>query len=357
MKLIDRYIIRQYLSTFVFIMGIVLVICVLVDFVEKLDEFIDKNPPMSEIIFDYYLNFIPFFGNLLLPICVFLAVIFFTSRMSGRTEMIPMLGAGISFYRLLVPYLIASALIAGFSGYLKSYVIPQATAERMVFEYKYFKKKRISSRKHIHKKVAKDTYVYISFYDDKRKEGHTFALERFKEGEIITRINARKITWVDSTQSWTMRKVYIREIDGLSESMTYHQSMDTTFLLSPDDIYKKEMMAESMPLPELLRYITLEEMRGSDILQELYIERQRRFSDPVAVVILTLIGFALASRKRRGGIALNIGLGLVLCFLYIALLIGGQAMVGEDVEPWVAVWFPNMIYLPISLYLLWLAPK
>ena len=346
LKKIDIYIIRQYLLTFFFILGMVLAICLLVDFVEKIDEFIEKDPPLKEIIFDYYVNFLPFWGNLLTPICIFLGVIFFTSRMAARTEIIPLLGSGVSFYRILAPYIITSIILAGASFYLKGYLVPESTAQRIEFEYKYLRKRKISSNKHIHKKVAQDSYVYISYYNERKKEGLTFALERFKDGDIVTKIHAKRIVWVDSTASWKLRDVRVRHIDGKKESMSYHKSIDTTFLLTPDDIYIKEQKAESMTLPNLIEYTKLEEMRGSDILEELYIEKYRRYADPVSIIILTLIGFAMSSRKSRGGIALQIGLGLLICFVFIALLFAGQAIVGDKYPPWVAVWMPNLFFFP-----------
>ena len=226
--------------TFLFILGMVLAICLLVDFVEKIDEFIDKDPPMKELIFDYYLNFIPFWGNLLTPICIYLGVIFFTSRMASRTEIIPLLGSGVSFYRILAPYVLTAIFLAGVSFYLKAYLVPEATAERIEFEYKYLRKRKISSNKHIHKKIAEDSYIYISYYNERKKEGLTFALERFEGGDIVTKIHAKRIIWVDSTKSWKLRDARIRHIKDKKESMTYHRGIDTTFLLTPDDIYIKE---------------------------------------------------------------------------------------------------------------------
>ena len=357
MKLIDRYITRQYATTFLFILGMVISICVMVDFVEHLDAFIDKKPPVAEIIFDYYFNFIPFWGDLLTPICAFLAVIFFTSRMAGRTEIIPMLGSGISFYRIFLPYLLTASIIAGISYYLKGFAIPEATEQRIEFEYKYFRKRKISRKRDVHKKVAQDTYIYIGYYNEKKKEGHTFGLEKVKDGDIIAKIEAKRIKWVDSTQSWQLHQVLARYLDGKKEILRHEQMIDTTFLLAPDDIYVKEEAARSKTLPELIEYIQLEEMRGSDILEELYIERQRRLADPVAVIVLTFIGFAMASRKSRGGIALQIGLGLLLCFLYVGLLFAGQALVGDDFPAWLAVWMPNFIFFPFSLLLLRMVPK
>lgn len=353
MKIIDKYILKQFLTTYFFIQGAFIAICIIVDVVEKMDDFIDKKPPITEVLFDYYLNFMPYWGLLLMPLCVFLAVIFFTSRMAARTELIPILSVGVSFYRLMVPYLIVGVLLAGMSFGLKAYVLPDSTSTRIEFEYKYFRKRRISSHKHIHKKVAHDTFVYISYYNEKRKEGHTFALERLKDGEIVSKISARKIAWVDSTEKWRLKTVSVREIDNRkAEQLHKFDQIDTTFLLTPDDLYIKEQWAETMNLPALNNYIRLEEMRGSDILKELYVERMRRFSDPVALIILTLMGYSLSSKKSRGGVALRIGIGLILAFMYIALLFVGTAIFGEQF-----VWVPNGIFLAVSVFLLVRAPK
>jgi lipopolysaccharide export system permease protein len=357
MKLLDRYIIRKFATSFLFLLGALIVIVVLVDFVEKLDEFVDKKPPLHEVIFDYYINLIPYFGNLLTPVCIYLAVIFFTSNLAQRSEIVAILSSGTSFYRLLRPYMIAALVFAGISFYLKSYMIPSATAKRIEFEYKYLRKKKVSKDKDIHKKVATDTYVYISFYNAQRKEGHHFTMEKIRNGDVIRKIHADRIIWQDSLQNWQLRKVRIRTIDGRKESLSFRAQMDTTFLLTPDDIFIKEMKAESMNLTNLIEYIRLEQMRGSDILDELYIERHRRFSDPIAILILTLIGFAMSTRKSRGGIAFQIGIGILITFLYIILLFIGQAFVGENVSPMLAVWFPNFLFFPLALFLLRIVPK
>ncbi|RMG21979.1 MAG: YjgP/YjgQ family permease [Bacteroidetes bacterium] len=357
MKLIDKYIIRRYLTTFFFILGIVLVICILVDVVEKMDDFLEKKPPLYDILFVYYANFIPYYGNLLAPICLFLAVIFFTSQMAQRSELIPLLSSGVSFYRILMPYIATSLLLGGIAFYLRAYRVPDATVKRLDFEYQYFYKRRVSSNKDVHKKVAPDTFVYVSYYNEKQKEGHNFSLERIKDGDIITKIHADRMVWIDSTQKWQLRRVRIRNIEGMKEELKYLPKLDTTFLLKPDDIFIVEQKAETMILPDLIEYIKLEEMRGSDILEQLYIERHLRFADPIAVIILTLIGYAMASRKRRGGIALQIGLGILICFIYIAMRFVGYAIAGEAVPPWLAAWMPNMIFFPVSIMLLRIVPK
>ncbi len=356
-KIIDKLIIRQFLVTFLFILGIVLAITVLIDLVEKINDFLEKKPPWTEIIGDYYLNFIPYFGQLFTPICIFLAVIFFTSRMASRTEIIPILSSGVSFYRFLLPYIITSVVLTGMAFYFKGYLVPKATERRITFEYKYISKKRVSSTKDIHKKVASDTYVYIGYYNERRKEGNPFSMERIKNGDIVTRITAKRIVWVDSLEHWRIEDAVVRTLDGPKERLRSRSLIDTTFLLTPDDLYIKEQYEETMNLSELNTFIHLEEMRGSEILKTLYVERARRYSDPVAIIVLTLIGVAMASQKTRGGTALQIGLGLLLCFIYIAMLYTFQAVSGDSLSPWLAVWLPNLIFFPISLYLIYRAPK
>jgi lipopolysaccharide export system permease protein len=357
LRVLDGYLARQYFQAFFFIVFLVMTVSVVIDFVERLDEFLEKKPPLREIVLEYYVNFVFYWANTLAPISVFLAVIFITSRLAGRSEFVAMLGSGISFYRIFAPYLVSSLLLAGLMFLLKSYGVPLSTAQRLEFEYKYLRKRRVTSSYHIHKKVAADTYVYMYHFNEKTNEGTAFGMEQLREGDLRVKIQAKKAVWVDSLSRWRLMQVSWREMDGGRESIRFLPQLDTTFLLTPDDIFIKEQKAESMILPDLLEYIRLEEMRGSDILYDLYIERHRRFSDPLAVIILTLIGFSMSSRKLRGGIALQIGIGLLICFFYATLLYAGQIMVGDEYPAWMGVWLPNMIFLPLALILMRLAPK
>jgi len=335
----------------------IVALVVLVDFVEKIDDFIDRKIQADDIIFIYYANFVPYYANLFAPICVFLAVIFFTSRMANRTELVPMLSAGVSYYRIFTPYLITAALLCVISFYLRSYTVPTSALRRIQFEYRLEDKKRITSNRNIHKKVAPDTYVYFNFYNEDRKEGHNFTLERVKDGDIVTKIHANRIRWVDSTESWQLNRVTQRNIDANDEQIRHFKEKDTTFLLKPDDLFIIEHKEQTLKLFELFEYIKLEEMRGSDILRELYLERHRRFAYPLAIIVLTLIGFAMSSRKSRGGTALQIGVGLFLCFVYIMFLTAGEAISGGQYPPWMAVWMPNIIFGVLGIYLLIKAPK
>lgn len=357
MKIIDRYIVKQFLVTFFFILGMVMAIAVMVDVVEKIDDFVDKGPPFREIVTKYYFNFMPYWGNLLSPIVVFLAVIFFTSRMASRSEIISILANGTSFYRLMLPYLGTGIFLALLAFILKSFVIPISTAERIEFEYEYLKKRRSWNTRDIHKKVAHDSYIYLGYFNTTRNEATNVGLEQVVDEKIAVKMDARKMAWIDSTQSWQMRDVVIRRINGMREEISHAKTIDTTFLLTPDDIFVKEQKAETMTLPELVEYIDLEEMRGSDILRELYIERHRRFSDPVALIILSVIGFSMSTRKTRGGVALQIGLGLAICFAYVVLLVMGQAFVDDDFPAFVGVWLANIIFAPIAIASVLLVPK
>ncbi|MBX7242727.1 MAG: LptF/LptG family permease [Bacteroidia bacterium] len=363
MKIIDSYVIKRFIYAFLFMLFAVVVITVVVDLVEKIDYFLEKKPPLSEVIFDYYLKLILYYGNMFAPICVFLSVIFFTSQMAQRSELVAILGAGISFYRLLRPYLFVGVGLSVLSFILTGYIVPKATAERIEFEYKYTPKRKISRDRDIHKRVMVDkkagseVYVYMTYFDNKRNEAFGFTMSKFTHGKLSEKLTAQKAIWQDSISKWELRDVVIRKITGNTENLQKIIKTDTAFNLSPGDIFIVEQKSETMNTPELVEFIKNEEIRGSEILNDLYIQRYRRFSDPVALIILTIIGYAISSRKSRGGTALQIGLGVVISIVYIALLLAGILFVGDSFPAWIAVWIPNILFFPISLLLLRLAPK
>jgi len=356
-NIFDRYILRKFLGAFFAIMGMVMVLVFIVDFVEKMDMILEKKPPVHALIFQYYLNLLPFFGSMLAPICVFLAVIFFTSKLAQRTELVPVLTAGVSFYRIAAIYFVVALGLGALAFYVKGYLLPLSIDPRMAFEYQYFKPRRIGSNYNVHKKVAKDSYITIGYYDTKSMIGHRFTLEQTGGHDVVRKIYAEQAVWIDSTRHWRLERGQIREIAGDKERLIPFEVKDTTFLIGHSDIFIIELKQNSLTNPALTKYIELEEMRGSDILPKLYEERYRRYSDPLAIVILTLIGFAMSSRKSRGGIALQIGLGILLCFVYVVLLVAGVGMAGDSFPIWIAVWFPNVLFGFVSIGLLRWAPK
>jgi lipopolysaccharide export system permease protein len=357
MKIIDRYITVKYLSTFIFVVLLLTSVIVVIDVAEKIGDFVEKKIPMHEIIWDYYANFLAFMLNLFSPICVFITVIYITSQMAGQSEIVALSAGGISLYRLLLPYLGCSFILLALSFVLNLYIVPEANKKVIAFNYKYLKYKQIMEDRNIHKKIAPGTFAYVQTYNQYTNEGYLFSIEKFKDNVLIYKLNAQRINWVDSTQHWQISLATERYIGENHEIITRRNFIDTTLLLSPDDIFKKEMLTKSLTMPELRRYLQLERERASDYLLELETEVQERFAYPFAAVILTIIGLAMSSRKKRGGIALQIGLGLVFCFAYLLLVFTSQAFISERFPPLLAVWMPNILFGGLGIFLIKVAPK
>lgn len=363
---IDRYLVKRFIIAFLFMLMAIMVIVIIVDLVEKMEDFTEKKPSWSGLI-GYYWRLVLYFGNMFSPICTFLAVIFFTSQMAQRTELVALLSGGVSFYRVFRPYFLVSVFLAIFSFYMTGYIVPKATAERIEFEYKYTPKKKVSRDRDIHKRVIADkktqteAYIYMSYFDNQKQEAFNFTMTTFQNRKMKSKIIADKATWVDSLKRWHITRdmdgVMVRLIDGDKESLIVRKSIDTTFNLTPGDIFIVEQKAETMTNPELDEFIHFEEIRGSEILKDLNIQKYRRFADPFALIILTIIGYAMSSRKSRGGTALQIGLGVVISLTYIGLLLLNTLFVSDEYPAWLAVWIPNLIFFPFSLLLLRLAPK
>lgn len=360
---LDVYIIRKFLGTFVFMVLIILAVTVVIDIAEKIDDFIERKPPIDKLIFSYYVNFCLFFGNLLSPICIFLAVIFFTSRLTSNTEIVAMLSAGVSFWRIMATYFITAMVLAAGSFYLNAYIVPVATKNRIDFEYEYLKKKIASRETNIHKKIGFDeatgqeTFVYLYMFNQIENQGYMFSMEIMKDKDIQKKIDAERIIWNDTLESWRLEGVKIHTFQDKVEHIYMLPTMDTTLLLTPDDIFIKEMRAESLPLNELSSSIELEKVRGSGLEEELTMELYKRYAYPFAAIILTLIGFSVSTKKRRGGTPLQIGIGLVIAFAYVLLVVTGQAIIGDKLPAWVAIWLPNLVFMTIALFLLRIAPK
>lgn len=363
MKKLDWYIVKRFLGTFFFILLIILAVSIVIDIAEKIDDFIEKKPPIDLLIFSYYVNFMLFYGNLLTPICVFLAVIFFTSRMTANTEIVAMLSGGISFYRVMLPYMATALFIAGVSFYLNAYRVPDATRDRINFEYEYLKNKRVWKETNIHKKVAtnpdsSETFMYLYSFNQLEGEGYIFTLENVKDMDLRQKLTAGKIKWIDSLETWRAEDVRIHQfLPNGKEQLVFKDHIDTAFTLTPDDIFIKEMKAESMPLNELYTSIDRERELGSGLEEELILEKYERFAYPFAAIILTIIGFSVSTKKRRGGTALQIGIGLIISFIYVLLVVTGQQLIGDKMPAWLAVWMPNITFFIISLFMLRVAPK
>jgi lipopolysaccharide export system permease protein len=360
LKLIDIYIIRKFLGTFFFALALILIIAVVFDFAEKIDNFMEKHAPVQAIIFDYYMNFIPYFAMLFAPLFVFISVIFFTSKMAINTEIIAILNSGMSFRRMMWPYFISSFLIAVFTFLLTNFVIPKANLTRMDFEDKYY---RSSSRKvtveNIHRQVYPNIYVYMSTYNPLSRRGQNFTIEKFSDsGRLVSKLSAAAVTYDTSKNKWKAINYYLREINGNQEILTRGRSIDTALTIKPDDFFRDPGFVGTMTYRELDDYIKLLQLQGSDELKLFLIEKYRRYASPFAVFILTLIGVSLSSRKIRGGIGMSIGLGLLLSFSYILFLqFASQFSLKGNLGPMLAMWIPNFLYLIIGFVLYRMAPK
>jgi len=358
-KLIDAYIIRKFLGTFFFCLALILTIAVVFDFAEKIDNFMEKQAPVKAILFDYYMNFIPYFAMLFAPLFVFIAVIFFTSKMAVNTEIIAILNSGMSFRRMMWPYFLSAFIIATFTFVLTNFVIPKANLIRMDFEDKYY---HSSSRRitveNIHRKVFKNTYVYMGTFNPLSQRGQNFTIENIDSGRLISKLSAPSVSFDTTKHKWTAINYYIREIKGNEEIITKGKQIDTTLIIQPDDFSRDPNIVGTMTSRELEDYINLLRLQGSEELRLFLIEKYRRFANPFAVFILTLIGVSLSSRKIRGGIGMNIGIGLTLSFSYILFLqFASQFSLKGSLGPMLAMWIPNILYSIIALVLYKLAPK
>jgi lipopolysaccharide export system permease protein len=359
--ILDWYIIRQFLGTFLFSLVLILGIAVIFDFSEKIDDFIQKQAPLKAIIFDYYLNFIPYFATLFAPMFVFISVIFFTSRLAVNTEIIAILNSGMSFRRLLVPYLISAAFIALCTFMLQNYVLPHSNIARLDFEEKYYRSSdfRRVNVPSIHRQVNPNVYIYMEQYNKISQSGRNFSMEHFdEEGRLVSKMTASMIRWDSTTNKWGAWWYYIRDTDSIGERITSGRRIDTVLNVGPDDFTRSPEFVYTMTHGELLDYINVLKSQGSDEVKLYLNEKHRRYASPFAFFILTLIGVSLSSRKIKGGIGMQIGLGLVLTFSYILFMqFSSQFSLKGDLNPALAMWIPNIIYTFIAAGVYYTAPK
>ncbi|MEP7265040.1 MAG: LptF/LptG family permease, partial [Bacteroidota bacterium] len=345
-KILDAYIVRKFLGTFFFALGLIILIAIVFDISEKIDDFLEKDAPIKEIIFDYYLNFIPYFGNLFSPLFIFISVIFFTSRMADNTEIVAILASGISFKRFLVPYMVAATVLAGISLYLNNSVLPHANVKRTNFELKYIKNPYVYKNRNVHRQVSPGQYIYFESYNNFDNIGYQFSYEKFENGKMSYKLLSDRILWDSTKSKWTVENYFIRNINGLDENIKSGYRFDTTFAFTPGDFNRRVNYAvETMDYGELNQFISEETMRGSEEVVFYQIEKYRRFAYPFATFILTLMGVSLSSQKVRGGIGVQIGLGILLSFTYIMFMqITTTFATNGNVPAIIAVWIPNMVF-------------
>ncbi|MCB0755909.1 MAG: LptF/LptG family permease [Flavobacteriales bacterium] len=358
LKILDRYILRQFLGTFFFTIGLIICITIVFDLSEKIDNFIEHDLSTWIIISEYYIYFIPYFANLFSPLFIFVAVILFTSRMAYRSEIVAILSGGVSFYRMMVPYLLGSTILAVSSLLLNHFVIPKANEGRIAFENTYINNPWKFYGRNQHYQVEPGTFIFFDSYSAERMTGYKFSLEKFIDGELVYKLISDHIVYDTAIQKWSVKKYYERVFDGEHETVKEYDQLDTVFPFHPKDFGQQLKIVEAMDYWQLNEFIETEEMRGSDYVDYFKVEKEKRTAMPFAAFILTIIGVSLASRKVRGGIGMHIGLGLLLSFSYILFMQVSQTFAIEgSMSVGLAVWIPNILYLILGSFMLYKAPK
>ena len=361
LKRMDTYIIRKFIGTYVYSIVLIISISIVFDVNENLAKFTTNHAPLEAIVFDYYANFVPYFANLFSPLFVFIAVIFFTSKLAGNSEIIAMLACGMSFKRLLRPYLISAALIAALNFYLGAYVIPKGSVVRHNFESLYKNNKKVTSATNVQLQVEPGVIAFISQYDDVTRTGYGFTLDKFENKKLVSTLSASIIqydTISENRNQWKVRNYKIRTLTGLKEKITSGTTMDTIIQMEPMDLVFSKGQQETLSSPELKRYISKQQERGSGNVVQYEVEYHKRIATSFASFILTIIGASLSSRKRKGGMGMYLGIGLALSFSYIVLqTISATFAIQADTPPMLAAWIPNIIYAVIAYFCYRQAPN
>ena len=359
LKTLDKYIMKKFLGTFFFALLLIIVVIVIFDISEKVDDFIEKEAPLHAIIYDYYINIIPYYSTMFTSLFTFIAVIYFSSKMAYNSEIIAILSSGISFRRIMYPYMLSALLLAVFSFGLKDWVMPAANRHRFAFEQQYLKKKSVQfTQRNVHKQLEKGLFMYMESYSVNTETGYRFSLERFQDGRLVSKLTSENVKWNAEKEKWTIRNYVVRDIDGLDEKLTSGRQLDTLLNMHPEDFKRTDHFVETMNIGQLHDFIEELRMQGSDEINSYIIEYHNRISFPFATFILTLIGVSLSTKKSRGGIGIQISIGIALSFAYILFQqFSAQFATKGNLSPMVGAWIPNLIFLAIGLVLYKMAQK
>lgn len=370
MRILDKYILKSLLSTFFFVVLILLAVITVIDLTEKMDKFAKAGVTSGQIA-AYYLDYISWIGSFITPITMFIATVYVCARMAGHTEVIAALSSGVSFKRFLLPFLVGAAIIGTISFVLNGWIIPDSNKSRLEFEVQYIKNKYYYDKRNIHLQVAPDIYLYMQSYNNSSNTGYHFSLERFKDNKLIEKLTANRIEWDTVKQKWTLRDYKIRRIDQIFETTSHPEripgfettrnafsrdslvsgvSLDTALVIHPKEFESDYRKYDGMTLNELNSYIRTLKARGTTGVEVYEVEKYTRYSAPFTILILVFMGVIVSSRKSRGGTGLQIAVGFVLSFIFILFftLFRTFAEAGS-MPPEISVWIPNIIFALISL--------
>ncbi|MES2565216.1 MAG: LptF/LptG family permease [Bacteroidota bacterium] len=368
LKILDKYILRKFIGTFFFSISLMLCIFIVFDISEKLQDFVASNVPLRAIIFEHYLNFIPYYGNLFSPLFTFISVIFFTSKMAAKTEFVAILSSGTSFRRILRPYMIGATLITALSLVLNHFIIPKSNRVRIGFEDKYINDGYNTDERNIHKQIAPGTVLYMSDYDNFSNYANNISIEKIANNKQTGILKADNMKWDSIDGTWNLQNVFERELiyvalDSVKpgmpkyiykESHKFAPTKKIKIDFTPKDMIRFQSKIEVLPYFELRDFIVKERQKGSSRIEFFEVEMYKRTAFPFATFILTIIGVSLSSRKTRGGVGLQIAVGLVLSCVYILFMHVSTTFATSGSElapPFIAVWIPNIIFSLVAFYL------
>lgn len=357
LSILDKYILKKFLGTYVMATCLFLAVTAMFDITEKLDAFL--TAPLSETLFDYFASFLPYFALQLSPLFVFITVIFFTTKMAGNSEIIAILASGTSYRRLLRPYMIGAAVIAALTFVLGNYVVPPTNVNRIKYTNKYVKNKEVTSGTNIQLMVEPGVVAYIGRFEKSDKTGYNFSLDKFKDKQLVSRLTA-DVAQYDSTRTyhWKLRSYMIRDFNGMREKITKGSSLDTIITIEPRDFLISSQDQEAMSTPEISEYVEKQKARGVANIKKFEIEKEKRLAATAAAFILTLIGMSLSSKKVKGGMGINIGIGLALSFSYILFsTVTSTLAINGYTTPFIAMEIPNVVYLLIGIFLFYRVSK
>ena len=358
-KRLDWYIIRKFLMTFVMSLLFLALLIIIFDISEKIDDFVRKSVPLREIAFDYYMNFVPFFINQYSPMFVFLTVIFFTSKMTQDSEVVAMLSSGISYHRIVRPYILSAAVVAVISLVAGMWILPRANATRVEFEQKYNPYRKVKMGHDMHYKLENDVFVYFESFSAYNNTAYNFTMEDLHGGRMHSKLSAESAQYDTVSGVWKLRNYFIRDFDeGLQDHIHSGRQLDTVFSMTREDFFRNRYTIQQLNQRELNELIRTQISRGDASVNMSLIEKHNRFSLPISAFILTIIGLSLCTKKKRGGMGMNLAAGTALGFSYILFMQFSEMFVITDTLPaQVAVWLPNALYAIIAVVLYIKAPK
>lgn len=353
MKLIDWYILKRYLGTFFIMILMFVPIAIVIDVSEKINKILQNNVPTEEVLW-YYLDFTIYFANMLFPIFLFISVIWFTSKLANNTEIVAILSSGISYLRFLRPYIIGSSIISVFALVMGMFIVPEASLGYNEFKFKYLKRKEVRESQNVYKQISKDEFIYVSNFNYQNNTGYNFSYEKFNENnELEEKINASRIVYIDSLDIYSLYNFEQRKVGEFDDIIEKNNKTDMTFDFEIDDLTPTIYAAETMQLRELNKFIERERMRGSSNISSYLVVKYKKYSVPVSAFILTIIAVAVSSTKRRGGMGVNLALGIAIAFSYIFFdKIFGTLAEASSINPLLAVWLPNVLFGILAIYLL-----